>query len=65
MQQEIEFMSAWEHNPTKRKMRIANAILHLFSQSAYHRGQIIQLLKGYTNELPVSTYIMWASKVIG
>jgi uncharacterized damage-inducible protein DinB len=62
--QEIEFMAAWEAVPSKRRMRIDDAIIHLINHSSYHRGQIVMLIKGFVNELPLSTYIIYASEVL-
>lgn len=64
IEQTIEFMSAWEANPRKRKMTIEDAIIHLINHSSYHRGQIVASIKGKVDELPLSTYIMYASEVI-
>jgi uncharacterized damage-inducible protein DinB len=41
--EEIEFMAAWEANPSKRKIKIEDAIIHLINHSSYHRGQIISM----------------------
>jgi uncharacterized damage-inducible protein DinB len=65
LEQSIEFMSAWEANPSKRKMTIEDAIIHLINHSSYHRGQIIVHIKGKVDILPLSTYIMYASEIIG
>ena len=64
LEQTIEFMSAWEVNPSKRKMTIEDAIIHLINHSSYHRGQIVTSIKGKVDELPLSTYIMYASQII-
>jgi uncharacterized damage-inducible protein DinB len=64
LEQTIEFMSAWEANSSKRRMAIEDAITHLINHSSYHRGQIVQLLKGKVNELPLSTYIIYASEIL-
>jgi uncharacterized damage-inducible protein DinB len=64
LQEKIEFMSAWEVNPSKRRMSIEDAITHLINHSSYHRAQIVQLIKGYVDELPLSTYIMYASEIV-
>jgi uncharacterized damage-inducible protein DinB len=64
LEQSIEFMSAWELNPSKRKMTIEDAIIHLINHSSYHRGQIVSSIKGKVDELPLSTYIMYASEII-
>jgi uncharacterized damage-inducible protein DinB len=64
LQETIEFMSAWEANPSKRKMSIEDAITHIINHSSYHRGQIVASIKGKVDELPLSTYIMYASEII-
>jgi uncharacterized damage-inducible protein DinB len=60
----IEFLSAWEANPSKRKMTIEDAITHIINHSSYHRGQIVASIKGKVDTLPLSTYIMYASEII-
>jgi uncharacterized damage-inducible protein DinB len=60
----IEFMSAWEANPSKRKMTIEDAIIHLINHSSYHRGQIVASIKGKVADLPLATYIIYASEII-
>lgn len=47
---------------TNRKMTVADAILHIFSHSAYHRGQIVARIKGTVDPLPNTTYIVYASE---
>lgn len=64
LQEKIEFMSAWEVNPSKRRMTIEDAITHIINHSSYHRGQIVASIKGKVEELPLSTYIMYASEII-
>lgn len=64
LQEKIEFMSAWEANPSKRIMTIEDAITHIINHSSYHRGQIVAGIKGKVDELPLSTYIMYASEII-
>jgi uncharacterized damage-inducible protein DinB len=64
LQETIEFMSAWEVNPSKRRMTIEDAITHIINHSSYHRGQIVASIKGKVDELPLSTYIMYASEII-
>jgi uncharacterized damage-inducible protein DinB len=64
LEQTIEFMSAWEANPSKRKMKIEDALIHIINHSSYHRGQIVTSIKGKVNELPLSTYIIYASEII-
>lgn len=61
---EIEFMSAWEAVPKKRIMSIADALVHLINHSSYHRGQIVASIKGQVKELPLTTYIMYASRLV-
>jgi uncharacterized damage-inducible protein DinB len=60
----IEFMAAWEANPSKRKMSIEDALIHIINHSSYHRGQIVASIKGKVDELPFCTYIMYASEVV-
>lgn len=60
----IEFMGAWENPPNKRNMQIEDALIHLINHSSYHRGQIIVHIKGKVEELPLSTYIMYASEIL-
>jgi uncharacterized damage-inducible protein DinB len=64
LQETIEFMSAWEANPSKRRMSVEDALTHIMNHSSYHRGQIVASIKGKVDELPVSTYIMYASEII-
>lgn len=64
LQQKIEFMGAWEAVPRKRRMSIEDALIHLINHSSYHRGQIVARMKGHINELPLSTYIMYAAEII-
>jgi uncharacterized damage-inducible protein DinB len=64
LEKEIEFMAAWETNPSKRKIIIEDAIIHIINHSSYHRGQIITSIKDKVDELPLSTYIIYASEII-
>jgi uncharacterized damage-inducible protein DinB len=64
LQEKIEFMSAWEANPSKRRMSEEDALTHIINHSIYHRGQIVASIKGKVDELPLSTYIMYASEII-
>lgn len=64
LQEKIEFMSAWEANPSKRIMTVEDAITHIINHSSYHRGQIVATIKGKVDVLPLSTYIMYASEII-
>jgi uncharacterized damage-inducible protein DinB len=64
LQETIEFMAAWETIPTKRTVKIEDALIHLINHSSYHRGQIITSIKEKVDELPLSTYIIYASEVI-
>lgn len=45
---------------SKRKLSVADALLHLVTHSSYHRGQIIARLKGKIEPLPLTTYIAFA-----
>jgi uncharacterized damage-inducible protein DinB len=38
LQEKIEFMSAWEVNPAKRRMSVEDALTHIINNSSYHRG---------------------------
>jgi uncharacterized damage-inducible protein DinB len=64
LQEKIEFLSAWEVNPSKRRMTVEDALTHIINHSSYHRGQIVASIKGKVDELPLSTYIMYASEII-
>jgi uncharacterized damage-inducible protein DinB len=64
LEESIEFLSAWEANPSKRKMKIHDAILHIITHSSYHRGQIVASIKGKVDELPLATYIIYSSEII-
>ena len=64
LQQSIEFMAAWEVVPTKRTIIIEDALIHIINHSSYHRGQIVASIKGKIHTLPLSTYIMYTSKLI-
>lgn len=64
LMQTITFMSAWEIEPKKRVMQIDDVLIHLINHSSYHRGQIMALIKGQIKELPLSTYIIYASTII-
>jgi uncharacterized damage-inducible protein DinB len=45
-------------------MKIEDALIHIINHSSYHRGQIIANIKGKVDELPLSTYIIYASQII-
>jgi uncharacterized damage-inducible protein DinB len=64
LQETIEFMSAWEVNPSKRRMTVEDAITHIINHSSYHRGQIVASIKGKVDELPLCTYIIYSSEII-
>jgi len=64
LQEKIEFLSAWESNPSKRSITLEDALIHLINHSSYHRGQIVASLKGIIPELPLTTYIMYASEIL-
>jgi uncharacterized damage-inducible protein DinB len=64
LQQKIEFMSASEANPSKRRMSVEDALIHIINHSSYHRGQIVASIKGKVEVLPISTCIMDASEII-
>lgn len=62
--QEIEFMAAWETHPSKRKISLQDALIHLINHSSYHRGQIVTHIKGHVDPLPLTNYIMYTSEII-
>jgi uncharacterized damage-inducible protein DinB len=64
LQQSIDFLAAWETNPSKRTIIVEDALIHIINHSSYHRGQIVASIKGKVDELPLSTYIIYASKII-
>jgi uncharacterized damage-inducible protein DinB len=64
LNQTIEFMGAWEVVPKKRAIKIDDALIHIINHSSYHRGQIVASIKGKIDELPMTTYIMYASKLV-
>jgi uncharacterized damage-inducible protein DinB len=48
---------------SKKKMSVADSILHVAHHSSYHRGQIVVLLKGSIEPpLPFITYVAFASE---
>lgn len=58
----IEFTFAIDGS--KRKISIADAIFHIAHHSSYHRGQIVVLLKGLIEPLPMLNYIIYSTKLI-
>lgn len=48
---------------SKRKISLIDGIIHLFSHSCYHRGQIISQLKGKIEPLPLAAYVVFASEL--
>ena len=64
LNENIEFLSAWETNPSKRIISIEDALIHIINHSSYHRGQIVMGLKNCIEVLPLTTYIMYASEII-
>ena len=58
----IEFTSPIDG--IKRRIMSNDAIMHVVHHSSYHRGQIIVLLKGSIETLPLITYMPFASKQI-
>jgi len=43
-----------------KRMSIIDGISTFLNHSSYHRGQVIQLLKGKLEKLPLTTYIAYA-----
>jgi uncharacterized damage-inducible protein DinB len=60
----IEFLAAWEEVPSRRKIRIDDALVHIINHSSYHRGQIAAQIKWQVQHLPLTTYIMYASESV-
>ena len=58
----IQFTSPVDNS--KRTIIVGDAIMHIVHHSSYHRGQIITLLKGTIEQLPLITYMPFASKEI-
>jgi|GEM_PF-5036156 len=40
---------------------LEDLLIHLVNHSSYHRGQIIIMLKGKLAQLPLTTYIAYAT----
>lgn len=51
---------AFNYFGTPAEVSVDDALTHMFTHSAYHRGQIVTLLKGYVDPLPVVTYLAYA-----
>ena len=49
---------------SKRTISVTDAVFHVAHHSSYHRGQIITLLKGLIEPLPMLNYIIYASTKI-
>ncbi len=64
LEQSLVFMAAWEASPSKRTIKIEDALIHIINHSSYHRGQIIASIKGKVDTLPLSTYIIYASEIL-
>lgn len=47
---------------SKKKIAVADGITHVTAHSSYHRGQIIALLKGKLEPLPLLAYVVFASE---
>ena len=50
---------------TKRRIKVSDAIFHITQHSSYHRGQIVSRIKGSVEPLPLVTYIIYASEIVG
>jgi uncharacterized damage-inducible protein DinB len=46
------------------KISIEDLLIHLVNHSSYHRGQIIIKLKGKLAQLPLTTYIAFATEKV-
>lgn len=58
LQQQITFQFRGEPS----KITIEDLLIHLVNHSSYHRGQIIIKLKGKLEQLPLTTYIAFATE---
>lgn len=44
---------------TRYQSTLLDILTHLSHHAAYHRGQVVQLLRPLVNEAPVTDYIVW------
>lgn len=51
---------AFNYFGTPAEVSVDDALTHMFTHSAYHRGQVVQLLKGHVEPLPVVTFLAYA-----
>jgi uncharacterized damage-inducible protein DinB len=49
---------------SKKRISVIDGITHLMYHSAYHKGQIVTLLKGTVETLPFPQYVIYASETI-
>lgn len=59
LNREIEFVLSFDG--AKRRTTAYDGILQVIHHSSHHRGQIIVQLKNKINELPLITYVAFAS----
>tara|TARA_R110000868_G_scaffold81946_2_gene231733 strand:+ start:43542 stop:44006 length:465 start_codon:yes stop_codon:yes gene_type:complete len=58
---ELEQHFNFSFKGNESKISIEDLLIHLVNHSSYHRGQIILLLKGKIEPLPLTTYIAFAA----
>ncbi len=59
---ETELLDLIEYVNTKDityKSSLLNILTHLSQHSAYHRGQVVQLIRPLVNEAPLTDFIVW------
>jgi uncharacterized damage-inducible protein DinB len=49
---------------SKKRISVIDGITHLMYHSAYHKGQIVTLLKGTVETLPFPQYVIYASETV-
>jgi uncharacterized damage-inducible protein DinB len=66
--EEIEMNRVFEFifpvDGSKKRISVIDGITHLMYHSAYHKGQIVTLLKGTVDALPFPQYVIYASETI-
>ena len=62
LQKEIQFYFPIDNST--RVMRISDSVFHITNHSSYHRGQIVNIIKGSVAALPNLGYIFFSSKIL-
>jgi uncharacterized damage-inducible protein DinB len=50
---------------SKKRVKVGDAILHIISHSAHHRGQMMIHLKGTVEKIPLLAYLIYSSETVG